>query len=425
MLGESFNARFQTIPRWGWHVTVFLLSSAIIISRRPEIIFRPQFYAEEGQMFYAQAYNVGLVHPLFWSYGGYLHIFPRLVADLAQLFPLVCAPLLFNLVAMMVQVLPVQMLLSSRLSAIGRLPARLFLALLYLCLPNSSEIHANLTNVHPRLATIAFLVMVSSLPRSNGARVFDFLAVLMCGLTGPYVIMLTPAAFLAWRESRERWKLILTSTLTAGAAIQSLLILIAGLSHRMKEALGANFVSLIEILANHVFLGALIGRNALFHAHPLGALVVACLGITALLYGLIRGPLQLKLLILFAGLVLAGSLASPMSFPIISGVPSGSRLPGWQALAFGWGQRYWYLPMLAFLATVVWLLKPTTPVALHLGAILCLVLLPFGVARDWRCLPSVDLHFREYAEKFRQAPPGTVWVIPLNPPGWSMRLTKH
>jgi hypothetical protein len=193
----------------------------------------------------------------------------------------------------------------------------------------------------------------------------------------------------------------------------------------MAVALGANLVSLLEILADHVFMGALIGRNALFHAHPLGALVVASLGIAALLYGLIRGPLQLKLFILFASLVLACSLASPMPWPIINGVTSGPLLPGWEALALGLGQRYWYMPMLAFVATLVWLLKPTIPAAFRLGAILCLVLMPFGVVRDWRFPPRVDLHFGEYAEKLRQAPRGAVLVIPLNPPGWSMRLVKH
>lgn len=83
------------------------------------------------------------------------------------------------------------------------------------------------------------------------------------------------------------------------------------------------------------------------------------------------------------------------------------------------------MPMLAFVATLVWLLKPTTPAAIHLGAILCFVLMPVAVVRDWRCWPRVDLHFGEYAEKFKQAPRGTVLVIPLNPPGWSVRLVKH
>jgi len=423
---DSFNTRVQTVPPSYWQAIIFLFSFAILVSRRPDAIFRPEFFIEDGPIFYAQAYNAGLLHPLFWTYSGYLHTFPRLVADLAQFFPLVYAPLLFNLVALTLQILPAQMLLSSRLTAIGSRPARLFLALLYLSLPNSSEVHVNLAGAHWRLATLAFLVIVSAPPRTKGAKVFDYFAVLMCGLTGPLAIMLTPVAFLGWRKGRERWKLILASTLAACAGVQGSLILIAGRSQRLKEPLWANLGSLLEILANHVFMAALMGRNILFHAHPLGALVVASLGIATLLYGLYRGPLQLKLFIIFAYSVLACSLASPMmAWPVVTGIPAGPHLPGWEVLALGGEQRYWYMPMLAFVATLVWLLKPTTPAAIHLGAILCFVLMPVAVVRDWRCWPRVDLHFGEYAEKFRQAPRGTVLVIPVNPPGWSMRLVKH
>jgi hypothetical protein len=424
-LRERFNARLQTVRPWCWQAIIFLLSFAILLSRRPDVIFRPQFWAEEGQLFYAQAYNVDLVRPLFWTYGGYLHVFPRLIADLAQFFPLISAPLLFNLVALTVQILPVQMLLSSRLSLIGSLPARLFLALLYLSLPNSYEIHANLTNVHPRLATIAFLVIVSAPPRGAASHAFDYFSVLLCGLTGPYAIMLTPPVFLAWRNSRERWKFILTATLAICAGIQGFLILITGPSHRMKEALGANFALFFEILADHVFLGPLMGSNIVLHNHPVAAFAAASPGMAILLYGLVRGPLRLKLFVNFAGLVLACALAWPMPWTIVGGVPTPPRLPGWPAMALGVDQRYWYLPMVAFLATLVWLLKPTAPAALHLGAIVCFALMPFGVVRDWRHPPRADLHFAEYVEKFRQAPQGTALVIPINPPGWSMRLVKH
>lgn len=424
-LWERFHTRLAAFHPWCWQAIIFLLSFAIIVSRRPDVILRPQFWAEDGQLFYAQAYNAGWLHPLFWSAGGYLHTVPRLIAAVAQFFPLIYAPLLFSLAAIIVQILPISMLLSGRLSAIGSLPTRVLLSFLYLFLPNSSEIHANVTNIHWHLAVLAALVVLASPPRSTLSGIFDALAVLMGALTGPFAIMLVIPAFLFWRKRREPWKLILTLTFAAGASVQGILLLLAGRSHRMVEALGANFTSLAEILADHIFLGALLGRNALLHGHPVGALLVASLGLAALLYAVTRGPFELKLFTLFAGLVLACSLASPMPWPMIREGEPAARPRGWEALALGLGQRYWYVPMLAFVATLVWLLKSTTPVALRLGAIFCLALMPFGVVRDWRVPPMVDLHFAEYAQKFQQAPSGTVLVIPLNPPGWSMRLVKH
>jgi hypothetical protein len=416
-------AWLQALPAWCVQSVVFLVSFAILVSRRPETVFRPQFWSEDGWLFYAQAYNSGLFHPVFWAHSGYLHLFPRLIADLAQFVPLVYAPLLFNLVALGLQILPVQLLISARLAALGSLPTRLLLGLLYLALPNSSEIHANITGAHWRLALLVFLVIVSGLPQSRAAEIFDYVAVLMCGLTGPFAMMLAPVALLFWWKNRERWKLILASTLVVCAGIQGTLVLISHESSRTHQPLGPSFAYLFKILADHVYLGALIGRNLIFLSSPVAAFVTASLGTAIVLYAFFRGPLQLKLFILFAGLVLVSSLASPRE--PIKELSNGPWLPGWEFLAVGACQRYWFIPMLAFVATLVWLLKSTTPPLLHLAAIFCFILMSFGVLRDWHCWPLVDYHFSEYAERFQQAPRGTVMVIPTNPAGWWMRLEKH
>ena len=38
---------------------LFLLACAVIVSRRPEAIFHAQFYAEDGHVWFADAYNLG------------------------------------------------------------------------------------------------------------------------------------------------------------------------------------------------------------------------------------------------------------------------------------------------------------------------------------------------------------------------------
>jgi hypothetical protein len=406
-----------------FRVFIFVLSLAILVSRRPDSVLQPQFWAEDGWLFYSQAHNAGLLHPLFWPYGGYLQFLPRLVAALAQAVPLLCAPLLFNLMALAVQALPVQFLFSSRLSGLGTLPTRGLLAMLYLSLPNSFEICGNLASVQWNLAVVAFLVMISASSQGAGAKIFDFLVISMTGLTGPFALMLSPVAFLDWRRNRNRWKLVLTVTLAACAGIQVFLIFGAGGSHRLTEPLHAGVTLLCEILADHVFLSVLIGRNAILHGHILGAVFVATVGIAFLVYGAVRGPWPLRLYIFFSGLVLTCSLASPL--PVINGIPSQPPLPGWQGLELGLGQRYWYIPMLAVVATLFWLMKPATPSVLRTAAMICFFLMPFGAVRDWRHPARIDMHFNEYVEMFRRAPSGAVVEIPENPPGWSFRLVKR
>jgi hypothetical protein len=63
--------------------------------------------------------------------------------------------------------------------------------------------------------------------------------------------------------------------------------------------------------------------------------------------------------------------------------------------------------------------------ALRAVAVIFLCVMCFGVVRDWKQPALEDLHFAESAQSFAAAPPGTVMVIPENPPGWNVRLVKH
>ena len=92
---------------------VFLVSFAVIISRRPDAEFHAQFYAEDGHAWLADAYNLGWWPALFQTWTGYFLTLSRLGGALVLLVPLSRAPLLMNLIAMSFQVLPVCLLLRS------------------------------------------------------------------------------------------------------------------------------------------------------------------------------------------------------------------------------------------------------------------------------------------------------------------------
>src|SRR5580704_15197224 len=82
----------------GWrsaaiHIALFLVACALIVSRRPDAIFHAQFFAEDGHVWFADAYNYGWLHALFRSQDGYYQVLPRLIASLALLVPMTAAPL--------------------------------------------------------------------------------------------------------------------------------------------------------------------------------------------------------------------------------------------------------------------------------------------------------------------------------------------
>jgi hypothetical protein len=57
------------------------------------------------------------------------------------------------------------------------------------------------------------------------------------------------------------------------------------------------------------------------------------------------------------------------------------------------------------------------------GALIAATIL-VGVPSDWSYPPYTDMHPERYAEVLDRAAPGTRVVIPINPPGWTIELTR-
>lgn len=417
-------------PRWRLFVFLFIASIIIIALRRPDAILNPQFWAEDGTVFYADAYHRGIIIPLLSPYGGYLDTFPRLVAAFSQFFPLSWAPLLFNFSAIIIQVLPVALIMSSRFSSlIPDWRVRIFLSFLYLNLPNSWEIHANLTNAKVHLSLLAFIVL-SAGPGSHPLwRIFDTGIILISGLSGPFCIMLTPIAALFWFFRRDKRSFILLMLIGICALIQGAFLL---MDHtRPQMPLGATPKLFLEILTGQVFLGALAGQKGLQfiaqrvlpligHFATLYNLIVIVFGIAglaALINIMRKTPLELRLFILYALLSFCAALLSPLV---------NLTDPQWPLLLLpGVGGRYWFVPMLAFISVLVWSLRRSSSRISKAFAALAFAVMIIGIILDWRHPAFKDFNFEEHAYRFESAPIGTQTTIPINPSGWSITLLRH
>jgi len=147
-------------------------------------------------------------------------------------------------------------------------------------------------------------------------------------------------------------------------------------------------------------------------------------GLAIILFAFRYAPTELKLFILFAMLVLGMALSHPL-------VSMESEYQQWNLLQIpGFENRYYFFPMLALLASLVWMLKsPALKSRIpRYAALLFLTLLLVGICRDFEYSPSKDLQFQRLAAEFDRTAPGTRFAIPLNPhiPGydWTMQLTK-
>ena len=399
---------------------------ALIVSRRPDGIWRPQFWAEDGRIWYAQAYNDGAISALLTPAGGYLQSFSRLTAALSLAFDLGNAPLVFNVAAVLAQATVPLYLLSSRLaSALPDLRVRMLAALLVIGAPNGFEIQSNVTNTQTHLALLALLIVLADRPRGLAWVTFDVVFLLLAGMSGPTCVLLVPIAGLAWRHQRSRWRLVILLVLLVPASVQAFTYWWTQGAGRIATPLGASVLRFLQIVGGQIFVaGTLSSRGyafVLWLGDAFGSSVTAIFGIAGLLLVaralLVTRSFPLRMLVLFATLALAAALWNPAI-----GMPE-----RWQAMRVpNAGIRYYAPPILAFLAVTLWsaCADPDRRFRLAARAVLTAVLL-VGMPLDWRVEPRADLDFPSHVARFAAAPAGAKVRIPIPPVGWRMILYKH
>jgi len=388
----------------------------MVISRRPDALLNPQFFAEDGAVWYLQAYSFGWAISLLHTHSGYFQTLPRLVAALALLVPLRFAPLLMNLIGLTVQVLPVNIMLSWRCRDWAPLPVRSWMAVAYIALPNSREVHVAITNAQWHLGLMACMVMLAAIPKTVSGRLLDGTLLLLSGLTGPFALLLIPVAIVFWWVRRQRWTLALTGILVLTSGMQISALVRTAAASRPKVGLGATPELLIRLLAGQVYLGAVLGqRNDPAHK-PLWLLCAAAvLGTAVIVYTLRGAELELKLFVIFCLLALIAGLMSPKV---------SMTTPQWPVLLQAGALRYWFLPMTAFVWALIWCALVGGSTWVRAVSVAGLTAMLFGIAADWRYPAYPNLQFPAKAAAFEAAAPGTVVTIPIFPSGWVVRLVK-
>lgn len=399
------------------HLLFFFLSCLIIAFRRPDALFPARFFAEDGTVFYASAYNHGWWRVLFSPYQGYLHLLPRLAAGAALLVPLVFAPLVENIIAIAVEALAVNLLLSSACSGWGTLRFRAALAGLYLALPNTAIVLGSVTESQWILAFCALLILLAAEPPSRAVRIFCGFVLVLSSLTGPFCIFLLP--FAIWRLLQNRhsiWRGIVTGILAAGAAVQ-LISLVTHAANRAHSGIGAGIRPLFQILGAQVCFGALFGRNALASSAPLAAIIIGIAGSAFLVVSFFTSNRELRALQVFSAALFAASIIRPAVH----------RLPGhtiWQEMAVLSDAHYWFFPCLAVVWSVAYAARSRHQLLKIIGVALA-ALLAVGIIRNFRQPLRNDFQFALHVRQFEQASRGTTVDIPIYPDGWKTVLVKH
>jgi hypothetical protein len=239
-------------PWWA----ALLASATVLALKAPDALIHPQFFAEDGVIFFADEWRVPW--PLLDPYAHYLHVIPRLVAKFATLFSVAHAPAIYNYCTWILASLALASLRHLRL---GPLPFGVLLAGVALT-PTSGEVFGTLTG----LQWFLLFYQVSFLSRfalgdPSSAPLARALIGLLVGLTGPFSIFvaLAATAIMAISMAQQRWApdrptsirpTLEWACLSLSAAIQLYLVLSRGESQAGSLALGT-LARLVSSLQRH------------------------------------------------------------------------------------------------------------------------------------------------------------------------------
>ncbi len=166
----------------------FIVSFLLLNFKKPGTFTHPQFWAEDGAVFFQSSYNLG-VRSFFVSYNGYLHLIPRTVAWLTLLTQnYTLTPLFYNL-ASLIGFMLVFLYIWTRTSFDRYV--KFFMSLSLALLPVHNGIVLNLTDLQFYTSLLIILIFMTNQERRYA--LLDNITIVFVGLTEPFSIIFLPA----------------------------------------------------------------------------------------------------------------------------------------------------------------------------------------------------------------------------------------
>jgi hypothetical protein len=194
--------------------------------RAPVYLTQPNFWAEEGMLYFAVAWERPLGEALTFRVAGYLLLWANLATTLAAglvragLVPLTHAPQVTALCALVAQLIPVAVIAWSRAPFWGGTLRRTVGIGLLLVGVLTDEVWLNTINSQPWLVLAAVLLLLEPPAESRTRRVASAAVLALAGLSAPVMSALAPLfAWRAWR-TRTRSTLVEAAVVLAGALVQ-------------------------------------------------------------------------------------------------------------------------------------------------------------------------------------------------------------
>jgi hypothetical protein len=354
-----------------------VISLGIMLWIAPDAFRNPNFWAEDGTIFWKQSYDGW--RSIIVPYNGYLNLVARLGALAARAFPLAWTPVVFLAVAVLATV-GTCLVIAKTIGPIAALaPVLAF---------GAEEPLANLTNVNWVMAC-GLLGVLAAGRLSRSAAIFSIFA----GLSGPFSLLFSPLIALRLYEAMKECRL--------ASAVYLLLLLEASVQLAFIVFTGRGPVGDQQPAPVHA-LFELLSRAAGGEERLLLATVMIAVGLA------FTRDKKIAIILIYGCIIVA--LAAVVRFLYAPDV-----------FDRGAGQRYWYVPSAAILLVAASFAAAKERTTLICGIILFVMI---SVPRNWFDPPrQVRLPDTSWPSAVANAKSGPVEFT--FPPGWKVVIPQQ
>lgn len=388
------------------HILFYLALFTLLLFIRAQAIFlHPMFWAEDGHIFFSEAYNLGL-HSFITTYAGYLHTIPRIIAYSTLHLPYSVIPAVYSYIALAGVIFCAGTVLSERFP----LPYKPLLALSVILIPTTGEAIGSICNLQNALTPLFLFLLFAKTPVNKKQAAFDYVILFLISFTGPYILIFYPLFLLQLFRKRNTHNFTLVAIATIATMTQFFLVLH---EHRhLGHILTINLHS-IELVIQALYL-KIIAAPLFFRALP-QYIILQFASLTLL-----------TLYILYAGFssdkykVIIGCLFFLLCVALLSIFYAGlGTLP--QYLNFIAGGRYFYLTTVILAWIFIISLSGNKVCKITSSLLLILMLSTSFMHFKFTVISHFNYHWPSYSKRIN---PSQAIKIPINPTGWYIDLNK-